>query len=91
MEKYVVATTASRPWLVVCGKLIEQTEDQVTLEDVRCAVYYSPDTRSVLGLASHGPSESCRISRSTPRIVVRYETILEATPEAVEAWQAEPW
>ena len=70
----------------------QRTKEDIVILDARCAVYYSIDTRSLLGLASHGPAPGSRISRACKRIVLRgVEAILDAEPEAVAAWRAEPW
>jgi len=92
-NRFVVIATASRPWLVACGRLVnDDGEGRVELADARCAVYWSGETRSVLGLASHGPAPGSRISRACERVAIRgVELMLDATPQAVAAWRAEPW
>jgi hypothetical protein len=94
VERWAVIATRSRPWLVVCGRVERETAREITLVEVRCAVYFSGDTRSVIGLASGGPGVACRISRAATRVVIPRDAIeleLEASPEAVERWRAEPW
>jgi hypothetical protein len=88
---YVVVATASRPWLVVCGREVDRTEELITLEGARCAVYYSRDTRSLLGLATIGPQAGSRITPPCERITVRYETVIDCTPAALTQWESEPW
>ena len=66
--------------------------DPVTLEKARMCVYWSADLRGFMGLASHGPNGSCKISRPVPLIDLRNVTaILEMTHEAIDAWEADKW
>jgi hypothetical protein len=67
---------------------------EIALNEARCAVYYSGETRSVIGLASTGPMSGSRISRAATRVVFprdAIEIVVDATPGAVAAWRAEPW
>lgn len=89
--QHVLTATGSRPWLVTMGRYVAHSDAAITLKDVRCAVYYGVETRGVLGLASRGPSSDSRITGTCPGIKVRWEMIAEMTPEAVAAWEKEPW
>lgn len=89
---WVVVATSSRPWLVVCGRLKSKDENQVCLTEARCAVFWPTEVRSIFGLASRGPSTGACISPPCKSIVLSHvELVLEATDEAVKAWQKEPW
>ena len=89
-EEYVLVTTSFRG--VFFGKLIEDNGETVTLCDARNCVYWSPDCRGFLGLATTGPTKSCRIGPSVPQIGLRGVTsVAHCTPESVEAWQKSPW
>ena len=64
----------------------------VTLTNVRMCVYWDTSVRGVLGLASHGPSEKCRITRPVDSISLRGVTaIMDTTDIAVKAWESSPW
>lgn len=88
----VVITTAHRG--VFFGFLNEASDDgkKATLADAQMCVYWSADVQGVLGLASHGPTRGCRVTRPVPRIEVTDVTAtMDATDEAVKAWQGRPW
>jgi hypothetical protein len=93
-SRWVVVATQSRPWLVACGRLDswDESAGRVTLEEARCAVYFSQPTRSVFGCATIGPQNGSRVSRPCDSVTIRgVELLLDATPEAVAAWKTEPW
>jgi hypothetical protein len=55
-------------------------------------VYWDQSMLGVLGLASQGPSEKCRISQAIPSVEARGVTaVMEMTPEAVERWEKGLW
>ena len=90
-ERPVLVTTSHR------GVFVGYTTDApdaatITLSRARMVVYYSADTRSVLGIASRGPQSGSRVSPPVPRLTLRSITaVVDATPEAAEAWELEPW
>jgi hypothetical protein len=64
----------------------------VTLTDVQMCVYWSADVNGVLGLASSGPSKSCRVTPAVPKITLQGVTaVMDATTVAEAAWRARPW
>jgi len=66
--------------------------DTIRLEQARMCVYWSEETKSVLGLASSGPLGSCKIGPAVPAITLRGVTsCMEATKEAAEKWELGPW
>lgn len=76
------------------GFIDPKDADKETLEaeEVRMAVYWSTDVRGVIGLASGGPTKSCRISPAAKKAVLKGVTaVLEITEEALAAWRKEPW
>ena len=87
----VVVTTAHRG--VFFGFLAGgRTAKVVDLASAQMCVYWSGDVRGVLGLASHGPSPDCKVTRPVPRITLQDVTaVMDATAEAVVAWQGRPW
>jgi hypothetical protein len=93
-------TTKSRPVVVTTahrGIFVGRTTDSgdaetITLTDARMVVYYSRETRSVLGIASRGVAPGSRVSPPVPRLKLRAVTaVIDATPEAERAWRTEPW
>ena len=66
--------------------------DTIRLRECRMCVYWSADTRGVMGLASHGPNQSCKITRPVGVVDLRGITcVMECAPEAVTAWERDPW
>lgn len=64
----------------------------VTIEQAQMAVYWPSEQRGVLGLASTGPVNGCRITPAVPEITLHEVTsITKTTPEAAEAWGKAPW
>lgn len=91
-KKAVVVTTEFRG--VFFGFLEDESEapNKVTLSDGRLCVYWSEQTKGVLGLAATGPNKTCRIGPAVPELTVWKVTgIFRCTPKAVEAWKSEPW
>lgn len=66
-------------------------EDLVKLKNARCAVYFSSPTKGLFGLAAIGPQKESRVSPPVASVTLRQEVILDCTPEAVKAWDEEPW
>lgn len=92
-KRFVVVTTAHRG--VFAGYLANGSnsdEKTVELAEAQMCVYWSADIGGVLGLAVTGPSKSCRIGPAVPKIVLQDVTsVMDATKEAEEKWQAKPW
>lgn len=89
-DPYVLVTTQHRG--VFFGKLDAQKDGSVTLAEAQNCVYWSQDVKGFLGLASHGPTAGCRITRPAPKLVLYGVTsVTFCSPEAVAAWKATPW
>jgi hypothetical protein len=68
------------------------SKDPIILKRARMAVYWSQETRGVLGLAAKGPQKGSKISDAVPELEVRGVTcVMRATPEAIEAWEKGIW
>lgn len=64
----------------------------VTLTNARMVVYWSPSSKSVVGLAAMGPDAACRISPQVPSIIIRDVTAgFEVSAAAVEKFEVAPW
>lgn len=87
----VVVTTQHRG--VFFGNLTgDRNSTTVELTAAQMCIYWSDDVRGVMGLASTGPTSRCRIGPPVPRITLQDVTaVIDATDEAVRAWQARPW
>lgn len=90
VERAVLVTTAHRG--VFFGYATDTNGDSITLKRARCCLYWSADTKGFLGLASSGPTASCRIGPAAPSLDLRDITsVAEVSPEAVKAWEGAPW
>lgn len=66
--------------------------EKIILKDARCCVYWSSQTKGVLGLASVGPNKRCRIGPKVPAATIwKVTAVFECTDVAVSAWEGEPW
>lgn len=94
MERMVVVTTDKDRRGIFYGQL--ESEDKngtiVELSRARMIVYFSSDTKGVVGLASIGPQKGSRISPSIPKIKLNGVTsIMDCTKEAVNQMEKELW
>jgi hypothetical protein len=85
----VVVTTAHRG--VFFGYATDTDGEQIALTQARLCLYWSADVKGFMGLASSGPSKSCRIGPAADITLRDITAVLEATPEAVKAWGQAPW
>jgi hypothetical protein len=87
----VVVTTAHKG--VFFGYLTGDRESKTAeLTRAQMCVYWSSDVRGVLGLAATGPSRLCKVTPAVPKMTLQDVTgVMDATPEAVTAWQGKPW
>ena len=94
VNRYVVLTTDKDKRGVFFGKLVklDTIKGTASLADAQMAVYWSVETRGVLGLASIGPQKGSRITPIVPIIeLCGVTSISDATPEAVKQWKLQLW
>lgn len=87
--RYVLVTTAHRG--VFAGLATDTKGDTIRLKQARLCVYWSADVKGFMGLASAGPSASCRIGPPADIELRSITSVVEVTPEARKAWEAAPW
>lgn len=90
----VLITTDSTKRGVFAGFIDLADADKVimTVEELRMCVYWSSDMKGVLGLASMGPSKTCRISKAVKKATLQGVTaVVELSDEALKNWRQEPW
>ena len=89
--KPVMVTTEFRG--VFFGYMEEAPKDgSITIRQAQNCVYWSSDVRGFMGLASNGPTKSCKVGPAVPSITLNKVTaVVEVTPEAAEKWKAMPW
>lgn len=91
-KKPVVVTTEFR------GVFFGYVEDdsklptEITLSNARMCVYWSDETKGLMGLAATGPKEGCRITQAVPKFTAyKVTAVIESSPEAAEAWELGVW
>lgn len=93
-KRFVVVTTDQNRRGVFGGylKFYDQDKAIVILEDAHMAVYWSKETRGVLGLAAIGPQRGSRITPAIPQIELNGVTaLMNATEEAIGKWREASW
>ena len=88
-EKAVIVTTAHRG--VFFGYATDTNGETIALKRSRLCVYWSADVKGFMGLASNGPSASCRIGPAADITLRDITAVLDVTPEAVTKWESGPW
>ena len=90
----VLVTTDNTKRGVFAGFINPADADKQTMdiEELRMAVYWSADMHGVLGLASMGPSKTCKISKAVKKATLQGVTaVVELSDEALKNWRKEPW
>lgn len=88
-ERPVIVTTSHRG--VFFGYATDTTGETINLRAARLCLYWSVDVKGFMGLASTGPTASCRIGPSADITLRNITAVLECTPAAANAWGAAPW
>lgn len=88
-ERAVLITTSYKG--VFFGYATDTSGDTIKLRAARLCVYWSPDLRGFMGLASHGPSSSCKVGLPADIEVRSVTSVVEVTPQAVEKWEKSIW
>ena len=89
IERPVLVTTQHRG--VFFGYATDTSGGTIHLSRARMCVYWSRDMKGVLGLASIGPSDGCRISPAADLDLRGVTAVAECTPDAVAQWEKHPW
>lgn len=88
-ERPVIVTTEHRG--VFFGYATDTDGESIKLSRARNCLYWSQDVKGFMGLASAGPSRTCRIGPAADITVRNITAVLEVTPEAAAAWEKSPW
>jgi hypothetical protein len=90
-EQAVLVTTEFRG--VFFGYMTNMPKDgSVTLKRAQNCVYWSADVKGFMGLASTGPTKSCKVGPAVPSITLSKVTaVVEVTEEAEKKWAERPW
>lgn len=82
-KKAVLVTTEFRGVFFGYVKKDKELPDKITLTEARNCIYWSSDIGGFLGLASVGPSSSCKIGMKVDELTLW--KITSVTPVSVEA------
>jgi hypothetical protein len=88
-ERAVLVTTQHRG--IFFGYAKETKGITINLRAARLCVYWSADLRGFMGLASHGPSSSCKIGPAADIELRDITSVVEVSPEAITRWEKSPW
>lgn len=88
-ERYVLVTTEFRG--VFAGWSTDTIGETISLRQGRCCVYWSADVHGFMGLASNGPTNSCRIGPPADIELRKVTSVTKITEAARTAWEASPW
>lgn len=88
-ERAVMVTTTHRG--VFFGYATETDGEIVKLKRARLCIYWSSDVKGFMGLASNGPSKSCKIGPPADIDLRSITAVVSVTPDAVAKWESAPW
>lgn len=88
-ERAVVVTTEHRG--VFFGYASDTDGDVIKLRAARNCIYWSYAVRGFMGLAATGPDKQSKIGPAADIEVRKITSVIECTPEAVQAWENAPW
>lgn len=95
MKKIAVLITTDNTKRGVFSGFIDPNDvcnQTMIVEELRMAVHWSADMKGVLGLASMGPSKTCKISKAVKKATLQGVTAtVELSDEALAKWRKEPW
>jgi uncharacterized protein DUF6948 len=89
IERAVIVTTEHRG--VFFGYASKTDGDQIELRAARLCVHWSSDMRGFMGLASVGPSASCKIGPPADIALRKITSVVEVTDAARGRWESAPW
>jgi hypothetical protein len=88
-ERAVVITTEFRG--VFFGYTKDSDGEVIHLRAGRNCLYWSANVKGFIGLATTGPLNGCRVGPAADIELRKVTSIIECTPEAVQAWEKAPW
>ena len=89
-KQALVITTAHKG--VFFGYGIASDAKTIRLDQCRMCIYWSSETKGVVGLAADGPQKGSRVSPAAPAMTIQDVTsCMEASEAAVIAWEKGIW
>lgn len=87
--KMVLITTEFRGVFAGYIKDDKHLPEKITLTNVRNCIYWSSDVGGFLGLASSGPSSSCKIGAEVPELTLyKVTSVSPVSAEAEKKWRS---
>jgi hypothetical protein len=87
--KAVLVTTEYRGVFFGHVKDDKNLPDKIKLTNVRNCIYWSSDVGGFLGLASAGPSSSCKIGAEVPELTLwKITSVAPVSAEAEKKWKS---
>lgn len=87
-SKAVLCTTEFRGVFFGYVKDDKKLPEAIVLTNVRNCIYWSSDVGGFLGLASSGPSSSCKIGAEVPELTLyKITSVSPVSPEAEKKWR----
>lgn len=85
----VLCTTEFRGVFFGYVKDDKKLPEKITLTSVRNCIYWSSDIGGFLGLASAGPSSSCKIGAEVPELTLwKITSVTPVSAEAEKKWRS---
>jgi hypothetical protein len=88
-ERAVLVTTAHRG--VFFGYATETDGAVIKLRAARNCIYWPPENKGFLGLATEGPKSGARVGPAADIELRDITCVAACTDKAVEAWEKAPW
>lgn len=88
-DRAVLVTTAHRG--VFFGYTTKTDGATIKLRSARNCIYWSTKEKGFLGLASVGPSSTCKIGPAADIELRDITCVAEVTDAAAQAWETAPW
>lgn len=88
-NKAVLVTTEFRGVFFGYVKDEKNLPDEITLTNVKNCIYWSSDCGGFLGLASGGPTSSCKIGVQVPELrLFKITSVTPVSDEAAKKWNS---
>jgi hypothetical protein len=88
-ERAVLVTTEYRG--VFFGYASDTSGDTITLRAARNCIYWPPDNKGFLGLATVGPKKGARVGPAADIDLRKITCVAEVSDSAVAVWESAPW
>lgn len=88
-ERAVVVTTQHRG--VFFGYASDTDGESIKLRAARNCLYWTSESKGFMGLAAMGPTKGARVGPAADITLRDITSVIECTPAAVQAWEAQPW